>query len=275
MAVGKRGALQFPRCGIGYYGQPVGILMYEYFMSKCHPQETIQTKGKLIPSNYHTFTRIPGDVGNASTYDFPVQFKLIRDTDFNELLPWPTDHMREKVRKACRELEEDGVRCIATTCGLMASLQQDMASAVNIPVFSSACLQIPLACQIVAPKKVAVLTATGRVLSERHLQCVGVTPEMPHVIWGMEKYENTDYSLWTDELDMDKRREYLERVMRHAALDCLEHNPDVGAFVLECTNMPPASLAIQEATGMPVFDVITMINWARLGVAQRRYYGFM
>jgi Asp/Glu/hydantoin racemase len=38
-------------------------------------------------------------------------------------------------------------------------------------------------------------------------------------------------------------------------------HPDVGAIVLECTNMPPYAKDIQEVTGLPVFDIVTMINY--------------
>jgi len=51
---------------------------------------------------------------------------------------------------------------------------------------------------------------------------------------------------------------------------CAQH-PDVGAIVLECTNMPPYAAALQDAVGMPVYDVYSMINWFHAGLRPRRF----
>lgn len=267
---GKRGSLHYPRCGSAYYGQAIGILIISDNFIKPPAEEA------NVPITFDSFCRVPGDVGNATSFDYPVQYKLIRNVDGNELLrPTPTENLRQRVIEACRELELEGARAIATFCGFMAYFQKDMAAAVDIPVFSSAILQVPMVSQIIAPRKVAILTATAALLSENHLQNCGITKDMPHVIWGMDRYTDPDETLWVTETDMEKRTAELERRIVHAALDCLEHHPDVGAFVLECTNMPPASYAIQEATGMPVFDVITMINWAHDAVVKHRFIGHM
>lgn len=268
--VEKRGTLKYPRCGTAYYGQAVGILILsDDFINA--PEE-----GANVPITFDTFCRVPGDVGNATSYNFPVQFKCIRGVDGNELLlPTPTENLRQHVITACRELEREGAQCIATFCGFMAYFQNDMAQAVDIPVFSSAILQVPMACRVVGKKKVAVLTANAKLLSEQHLRNCGITSDMNYVLWGMDRYTEPEYTLWTTETDMEKRTQELERRVVHAALDCLEHNPDVGAFVLECTNMPPASYALQQATGMPVFDAITLINYAHDVVVKHRFTGHM
>lgn len=266
----KRGTLHYPRCGSAYYGQSVGILMVSDDFIKP------PAAGANVPITFETFCRVPGDVGNATSFDFPVQYKLIRGLDGNELLrPQPTENCRQRVIQACKELELEGARAIATFCGFMAYFQKDMADAVDIPVFSSAILQVPLVSRVIAPKKVAILTASSVLLSPEHLAACGITEDIPHVVWGMNRYTDPNETLWVTETDMELRTKELERRVVHAAEDCLAHNPDVGAFVLECTNMPPASYALQNATGMPVFDVITMINWAHDAVVQHRFIGHM
>jgi Asp/Glu/hydantoin racemase len=45
-----------------------------------------------------------------------------------------------------------------------------------------------------------------------------------------------------------------------------EH-PDVGAIVLECTNMPPYTADIQRETGLPVFDIVSLVNMVHAGLA--------
>ena len=266
----KYGTLHYPRCGSAYYGQAVGILMISDDFIR-PPAE-----GAKVPITFETFCRVPGDVGNATSFEFPVQYKLIRNLDGNELLqPAPTDNCRQRVIQACKELELEGARAIATFCGFMAYFQKDMAAAVDIPVFSSAILQVPLVSRIVAPRKVAVLTASAALLSPAHLAACGITEDIPCVVWGMDRYTDPAETLWVTETDMELRTRELERRVVHAAQDCLREHPDVGAFVLECTNMPPASYALQEATGMPVFDVITMNNCAHDAVVRHRFCGHM
>ena len=61
------------------------------------------------------------------------------------------------------------------------------------------------------------------------------------------------------------------REMVAAAEDLLRSHPAVGAIILECTNMPPFSLAIQQAVGLPVFDVVTLIKHAYSAAKQTSY----
>lgn len=51
-------------------------------------------------------------------------------------------------------------------------------------------------------------------------------------------------------------------------------HPDMGAVVLECSLLPPYPRAVQEATGLPVFDYITMIDYFQAGTQRKRYQGF-
>ena len=44
-----------------------------------------------------------------------------------------------------------------------------------------------------------------------------------------------------------------------AALRLAHRHPEVGAIVLECTNMPPYAEAVRGATGLPVHDITTLI----------------
>ena len=57
------------------------------------------------------------------------------------------------------------------------------------------------------------------------------------------------------ELDADEARQATVA----AALRLVERHPEVGAIVLECTNMPPYAAAVRAATGRPVHDITTLI----------------
>jgi len=64
-------------------------------------------------------------------------------------------------------------------------------------------------------------------------------------------------------LDVDVAREEHVRVARRLVAE----HPDVGAIVLECTNMPPYTADIQHETGLPVFDIVSLVNMVHAGLA--------
>ena len=49
-------------------------------------------------------------------------------------------------------------------------------------------------------------------------------------------------------------------------------HPDIGAIVLECTNMPPYAAALQEAIGLPVYDIYSMITWFHAGLRPKAVF---
>ena len=57
----------------------------------------------------------------------------------------------------------------------------------------------------------------------------------------------------------------------NAALTLKENNPDVGAIVLECTNMGPYAAAIRQATTLPVYSIYSFIQWFQAGLLPRQF----
>lgn len=54
------------------------------------------------------------------------------------------------------------------------------------------------------------------------------------------------------------------------ARDLIKQHPEIGAMVLECTQMPPFAEAIQSALGgIPVYDVYTLGLWFYDGLVRR------
>ena len=100
------------RGGHGTYGFALGIL-------------TLDSK----------FARIPGDVGNATTYDYPVMYKIIKGASGPRVLGGDRT-LLEPFLDAARELEAAGCRAITTSCGFLALFQRELAAAVSIPVFA-------------------------------------------------------------------------------------------------------------------------------------------
>ena len=59
------------------------------------------------------------------------------------------------------------------------------------------------------------------------------------------------------------------------AKELVSKNLDIGAILLECSDMPPYAWSIQNSVKLPVFDFTTMINWVYSAVVRHPFPGFM
>jgi hypothetical protein len=128
---------------------------------------------------------IPGNVGNASTFDFPVRYEKVEGASIDRLLNRQDATLAKPFASAARNLQHAGVKAITGACGFMALFQQEVAASVNIPVFLLSLLQISLIYKITG-KKVGIITANATCLTEKHFENTGVLPECPIATAGME-----------------------------------------------------------------------------------------
>lgn len=213
------------------------------------------------------FPRIPGDLGNPATFPFPVRYHRIQGASADLVVRKGARELLPAFIEGARCLERDGVGAIATSCGFLAEFQPDLAAAVRVPVITSSLMLVPLVRRMLAPgQAVGILTVDACALTSRHLAGVGITPEMRVVIAGLQTEREFTRVLLEDRPTLDietARQEHL----RVAARLCVEH-PEVGALVLECTNMPPYRADIQRATGLPVFDIVHLLTLVHTALAQ-------
>lgn len=218
------------------------------------------------------FPRIPGDIGNPATWDFPVLYKVIKKATPDRVVRREASGLLSAFIRGAQELEKEGVKAITTTCGFLALFQKEMASAVNIPVFTSSLMQVPLAYRMIKPsQEVGIITIDSKSLTRRHLASVGAD-KIPHVIYGTEGEEEFSCAILDDKMELDGRKSK-EELIRVAKRMLLEH-PEVGAVVLECTNMPPHAAAIQREINLPIFDIYTLVVMVYHAVVKKDFSGF-
>jgi len=227
------------------YGHAIGILMLEY----------------RAPF-------IPGDVGNASTYDYPVLFKTVPGLSLDRALAGDPAQAG-RVIDAAAELERFGVRAVSSDCGFLIAYQQAVKERLGVPVCLSSLLQVPLVAAGVSGK-VGVVVASAEGVSDRVLAMAGIDPDRV-VVCGMEAQPHFTESILEQGGVLDSDR--LEHETVAATRQMVEAYPDMSAIVLECSLLPPYSHAVQQATGLPVFDYITMIDYFQAGTHRRRYQG--
>jgi hypothetical protein len=131
---------------------------------------------------------IPGNMGNASTFDFPLMYEPMEVTGDMVVSTKPHPEVLKRSVEAGKKLEAQGVRAICGNCGFFANYQQQVAAELDVPFFSSSLLQIPLILMSLRPnEKVGVITADGPKLSAAPaLENCGVSDRTRVVIAGAE-----------------------------------------------------------------------------------------
>lgn len=215
---------------------------------------------------------IPGNVGNATTYDYPVRFQEVRGASIDRLLNQRDPALKEAFVEAAAELRNRGVKAITGACGFMAYFQEEVAASVDIPVFLSSLMQVPFM-RALCGGRVGIVTANASRLTPRHFEACNVPGDIPLAMAGMEEQTEFRQAILEEKGTLDSAA--IEREVIGVARQLVEAHPDVRSILLECSDLPPYAHAVQAATGRPVFDFITMINYVQQSVARRRYIGSM
>ncbi len=231
----------------------------------------------LLDDVYPAF---PGDVRNASGYPFPIQYEIACDVDIHRLVvEADKTPCLQPLLNAAKNLEQMGCKAIVGECGYFAYFQREVAASVNIPVFMSSLLQVPMAQQIIAPGQVVgILMANSNYLTDQHLTSVGIQLNSNYVIGGaMNELRCQEFDhLWTNGLRTDPpsaNYDKAEAEFIEVATQFFNQHPDMGAMVLECTGFPPFARALQQIIDIPVFSWGTLLDYAYSIVVHRTYEG--
>lgn len=217
---------------------------------------------------------VPGNVGNATTFPFPVRYKEVRGASITRLLNERDPALLAPFIDGAKELEAEGVRAVTGACGFMALFQPQVAAAVHVPVFLSSMLQVPFIARILGPdRQVGIITANAACLTEEHFANVGISQEVSKIVYGMEEQEEFRTAVLEEKGTLDS--ELIEKEVVSVAERMVRECPKVGAILLECSDLPPYAAAVHEATGLPVFDFITMIRHVHSALVPTRYSGHM
>ncbi|UUV08359.1 aspartate/glutamate racemase family protein [Ruegeria sp. YS9] len=231
--------------GKSIYGASVGILMLDA-----------------------QFPRIPGDMGNAQTWPFPVLYRVVRDASPDRVVRHRAEGMLGVFIDAAQELVKDGADGITTNCGFLSLFQKELAEAVPVPVVTSSLMQVEMVNRILPKgKRAGILTISASTLTSDHLQAANVPLDTP--IGTTEGGREFTRAILGNEphLNVQKARE--DNV--EAAIALASDHPELGAIVLECTNMCPYAPDIQQATGLPVFSIVSFVTWFQAGLVPPVY----
>ena len=222
----------------------------------------------------------PGDVRNATTYPFNVQFEIVKGVDIQALVfAEDKSSCLSPIKQAAFNLQQKGCRAISAECGYFAYFQREIASSLDIPVFMSSLLQVPWAQQVIGSDKVVgIYVGSKRAVRDEHLEAVGIVLNSNYVLEGAvdggtcEEFEN----LWIEGRRPDcPQADYAkaEKEFLSVGKKFFDRHPNMGAMVLECTGFPPFARALQREIDIPVYSYSTLLEYAYSVSVHRDFYG--
>ena len=200
---------------------------------------------------------------------FPVLYKVVTGATAEKVVLEGAAGLLPAFIDAARDLVRQGAEAITTSCGFLSIFQAEIAAAVGVPVATSSLMQVPWVQATLPPgKRVGIVTVSRSSLTPAHLLTAGVPLDTPVV--GVENgRELFRVLVKAESQDLDVA--LAEQDVIEAGQALVAAHPDLGAIVLECTNMPPYAAALQAALGLPVYDIYTLITWFHAGLRPRAF----
>jgi Asp/Glu/hydantoin racemase len=214
------------------------------------------------------FPRIPGDMGNAETWPFPVLYKVVKGASPERVVRERASGLLDAFLAGATELVEQGADGITTTCGFLSLFQSEIARRVGVPVATSSLMQAPMIERVLPEgRQVGILTVSARALSPEHLAAAGVAMDTP--VAGTDEGREFTRAILGDEPVLDVAA--AERDIIEAGEALVRRHPQVGAVLLECTNMAPYASTLREHLRLPVYDIYSFITWFHAGLKPRDF----
>ncbi|HEY5321271.1 MAG TPA: aspartate/glutamate racemase family protein, partial [Caldimonas sp.] len=117
------------------------------------------------------FPRLPGDIGNPTTFSFPVRYHVVVGASPSRVVIDADRSLLAPFIAAAQALEAEGCTAIATSCGFLALFQRELQAAVAVPVWTSSLLLVSeLQAALPAGRRVGVVTADAAALTSAHLR---------------------------------------------------------------------------------------------------------
>ncbi|KAK0447312.1 hypothetical protein EV421DRAFT_194907 [Armillaria borealis] len=208
------------------------------------------------------FYRPPGDCGNPKSYSYPVVISIVEAATRETVVLGGREGqialVDAFVKEGTRLMKEENVTCLITSCGFMAATHRELAEKMPIPIGTSALLQVRWLRELFggSPDTVGVITFSSENLTDDHFKGIAldVAPPMKGMPVGGAFH---NWMTCTTEFDFAA----CEAEVVKAAKEIQRENPRIRAICFECTNMPPFTAAVKEATGLPVYSVLTLADW--------------
>lgn len=235
----------------------------------------------------------PGDIDHPNSLNYPVVYRKVPGLLFEVAQAGTIDNrLTEAFKVAVEDLENLGVTAITGDCGFMANYQETVRSLASVPVFLSSLVLCPVIVPMCAPMPkdtILITTANSNSLG-------AIFPR----VWGRPAPKQVDYqktNAWMEKqfgvqvcdpsqflvvgfqdlpgfdvvadgvslLSASVDRELVKRGIMSLVQHVISQTPGVKVIVQESTELPLHTVEMRKVTGLPVFDSISVCDFANLG----------
>ena len=204
------------------------------------------------------FPRLPGDLGLASSWGPRVKEFVVRgalpEVIVKQQQSYADSAYAPAFAEAVKTLVQSGVAAITTSCGFLVLWQRELQALSPVPlVTSSLCLLPALLAQ---EEQVGVMSIDVNSLSPLHWLGAGLSSHHLDrlVLGGLPADSHFSQSILGNRNQMNAGQAQSEVVAAARAIQ--QSAPHLQSLILECTNLPPYQMAIEEATGLKVISLL-------------------
>lgn len=220
-----------------------------------HPPLAGHVLGILVLDTRHEI--VPGNVQSARSFSFPVLYEVVRGVSVAALMRGDP-RAKDAVVEGARRLEAAGVAAIVGACGSFANYQTAVTSALQVPVFLSTLLLVPLLLRVLPrPQSLGVIFAGVSSFTQHVKDECGITSSDRIVAVGVNTLKSFEPIL---NQCGTLNSEVLRRGVTSLSRKTLRRHPQIGAWLLQCSDLPPYAWDIQNATNRPVFDAVSLAH---------------
>ena len=200
------------------------------------------------------FLRPLGDAGNPDSWPFPVVIERVSGAFAKPVVSGDYDEIGSFI-EAGRQLVQRGACAVITTCGFLVRHQHALEMSFAVPFRASTLSSYSeLHWKLGESLRVAVLTIDKRALNALVRRAADIPDDA--LIFDLPDQSHFRRAILDAELPLDP--ETAQREWVRLAESVQRAHPNIGLWLFECANMPPYSRAVTQATGLPVYDALSM-----------------
>jgi hypothetical protein len=171
------------------------------------------------------------------------------------------DNIKKSIITAIKKLETKYVKGITGDSSFLIDYQKLIQEHTILPVFMTSLLQIPIACANIKPdEKIGIISANSESLTpnlKTLFKKIGINVNMEQIqVIGFQNVIGFDALAKNEIVDIGTVNDGIKHVIFKTLVD----NYNIKSFIMEYNELQCYTDTIRLCSGLPVFDINTMIN---------------